>query len=424
MRRDLSLYWWGQTASAFGSVFTAVALPIVAIVHLGASPGQMGLISAASTLPGIVIGLPVGALADRIRRPRRMLLALDTVSALCVGLLALGLAAKIVSIGWLICLGMTQGCLSILVACLYFVHLRQLVDADGIGPARARLQAGQYGAALLGRILAGPVIVAFGSSVALGVDAASYLLSATALLSMRSPDLAPTTSGQGRAGSFRGAGSGLRFFAAHPFHRALLVFIIVPAAAAAGLSTLTGPFLLRVIHLPTAYYGLAFALSGLTGLVGSTVAARLLGPGSDPRRVTILAFAASTVGLLLLPLAAGPLPLATACAALGIALPIFFGAIANAALSSVLGTDVTEGEMGRIAAALQVFGGTASLLGALGGGALGDWLGIRAALWCLCATALAAAVLAGPQALRAARTLRDTKPVPARSAAVAAEKVG
>ncbi|MEU0413431.1 MFS transporter [Streptomyces griseorubiginosus] len=407
MKRDLQLYWWGQTTSALGSVFTAVAMPIIAIVQFGASPGEMGLIAAAAGVPAIVLGLPAGALADRIRRPRRMLVALDTAAALGVGILALGVSTHVADTGWLICLGALEGVLSILAGSLYFVHLRQLVEADRIGPARARLQAGQYGAALLGRILAGPVIVGFGTPAALTVDVVSYLLSATALLGMRTPDGVPVPAKRAHKGTLREVAAGLRFFTGHPFHRSLLVFIVVPAAAAAGLSTLTGPFLLRVIHLPAAYYGLAFVLSGVMGLAGSALSARVLVPGRDPRRVTILAFAAGTTCCLALPMAAGPLPLATVCAALGIGVPVFFGALANVALISVFAVDVAEDAMGRITAALQVITATTAMIGALAGGALGDRLGVRPALWTLCALSLTAVALAGPAALRSARTLHE-----------------
>lgn len=404
--RDLRFYWWGQTTSAFGSVFTAVAMPIVAIDHLGASAGEMGVISAAATLPAVALGLPVGAFADRIRHPRRVLLALDAISALAIAVLALGIADGLVTVAWLIGLSVLEGCLSILMGCLYFIHLRHLVDNDQIGPARARLQAGQYGAALLGRILAGPVIVAFGSPAALAIDAATYVLSASALLAMRSSDQVEPPPRLEGADGLRSAAAGLMFFVRQPFHRGLLVFILVPAAASSGLSALTGPFLLRVIRLPTAYYGLAFALSGLAGLAGSAIAARYVGRAGDPRRAVILAFTLSTACYLLLPLASGPLALATFVAALGIGTPIFFGAIANAALSSVMGIDVPEGEMGRVAAALQVVASLAAMLGSLLGGELGDRLGVRDALWTLCAVALAAAAIAAPQALRAARHMR------------------
>jgi MFS family permease len=416
-RRDLSLYWWGQTTSAFGSVFTAIAMPVIAVVYFDASPGQISLISAASVLPILLFGLPAGALADRIARPRRTLMALDALSAVTVGVVALGVANDVASIGWLIVLGAVDGCATILMEVVYFVHLRQLTDADGIGRVRARLQAGQYGAGFAGRLLVGPAIVVLGPAAALSVDAVSYVLSLTALLSMgrvapitrQSPREAVTSAGS----VLRGMGAGLRFFLGDSFHRALLVFLLVPGAVAAGTAALTAPFLLRVVKVPTEVYGLFFAASGLMGLAGSVLAGRLLRPGRDPRQVTLASFTASTVCGLLLPLAGGPLPVAAACAALGIGLPIFLGAVANVALSPVIVADVSEDAMGRTVAMLQVCVAASGLLGALAAGVLGDWIGVRQAIWALDAGALAAIVLSLPPAVRAARRLRETSaPVP------------
>ncbi|MFD6529733.1 MFS transporter [Streptomyces sp. NPDC060184] len=419
MRRDVNLYWCGETASSFGSVFTAIALPVVALTELGATAGQVGLISAASTVPGIVLGLLAGALADRIERPRRAMILMDLLSAASVAAVALALRHGVASIVWLMGLGLVQGLLGVLLGSLYFVHLRQLVGAEAIGPVRARLQAGQFGAALVGRILAGPVIALFGSAVALGTDAVSYLLSALALLSMRSPDRAaavPETAGQKREG-VRGAAAGLRFFAGHPFHRALLLFIVAPAAAMTGVATLTGPFLLRTVHLPVGVYGLAFVLSGVMGLTGSALAGRLLRPGRDARLTVLVCFAAALASLIPLPVAAGPLPLAVFCAALGLGLPVLFGAVANVALVSVLATDVPEAMMGRGMAALQVIMSATALAGALAGGYLGDLLGVRTALWALIGTGLLVVGAVGPAAVRAARDLRardeqEQKPAP------------
>ncbi|MDT5033216.1 MAG: hypothetical protein QOC94_3387 [Actinoplanes sp.] len=410
-QRDLSRYWWGQTTSAFGSVFTAIALPIVAVVYLGASPGQLGLVSAASVLPMFLFGLPAGALADRIARPRRTLIALDTLSALAIGVVALGVAGHVASIGWLVSLAAVEGCATILFEVVYFIHLRQLVDVAGIGRVRARLQAGQYAAGFIGRLLAGPAIVMLGPATALCVDVVSYVLSAAALLSMSPvapiPRNSPGESATAGTGLRATIGTGLRFFVGDAFHRALLVFLLAPAIVTAAVGTLTAPFLLRVVRVPTEAYGVLFAVSGLLGLAGSVLAGRLLGAGRDPRRITLAAVTAGVLGAVLLPLANGPLALAATCAALGIGLPTLFGAIANAALSPMIVADVAADAMGRTVAMLQVFGAAAGLLGALAGGALGDWLGVRPAIWVLSAGALAAVVLALPPAVRAARQPGD-----------------
>jgi len=367
-------------------------------------------------LPMFVFGLPAGALADRIARPRRTLIALDTLSALTVGVVAVGMANHVVSVGWLVAFSAVDGCAAILLEVVYFVHLRQLTDAAGIGPARARLQAGQYAAGVVGRLLAGPCIVMFGAAAALSVDAVSYVLSVSALVAMRPVAPTPRSSCEpvtGVGGMLRSMGGGLRFFLGDTFHRALLVFLFVPGAAVAGVTALTAPFLLRVVKVPTEAYGLLFAASGLMGLAGSVIAGRLLRGRRDPRQVMLAALTASVGCSLLLPLAAGPLPVAATCAALGISLPMFLGAIANVALSPVIVADVPEDAMGRTVAMLQVLGAAAGLLGALAAGVLGDWIGVRQAIWALDAGALAAIVLSLPPAVRAARRLRETSaPVP------------
>jgi MFS family permease len=406
-RRNLNLYWWGQATSAFGSVFTGIAMPVVAVVRLGATPGQIGLISAASVLPVLLLGLPAGAYADRIARPRRTLILLDAFSAIAVGAVALGLAGHVATVGWLIALGVAQGCVTIVTEIVYFIHLREVTGPTGIGPARARLQAGQFGASLVGRLLVGPTIVAFGGAAALSVDAVSYVMSAAALLTM-GPAAAPVAreAAASLTDTLRGIGEGLRFFTDDAFHRALAVFIIAPVIAATGASALTAPFLLRVAHVPTGAYGLIFAASGLLGLAGSTIAGRLLHRGRDARLVTLASFTASLTCALLLPMAFGAWPVAAVFATLGIGLPVLFGAIANVALGPLIVADVAETAVGRTIATLQVGAAAAGLIGALGGGVLGGWIGVRSGIWVVDAFGLVSLALSLPPALRAARHAR------------------
>ncbi|MEU9885481.1 hypothetical protein [Sphaerisporangium sp. NPDC051011] len=64
--RDFRLLWVGETASAFGSSVTTVALPLVAITVLQANALVVGVLAAASWVPWVLIGLlgtvPLGAL--------------------------------------------------------------------------------------------------------------------------------------------------------------------------------------------------------------------------------------------------------------------------------------------------------------------------------------------------------------------------
>jgi MFS family permease len=383
-------------------MFTVIAMPVVAVVYLKASAGQVSLLSAAAAVPPLLFGLPAGVFADRVARPRRTLIALDTASALLIGVVAVGLAAHAATLIWLVLLSFAGGCAGIVIEVVYFVHLRQITSDGGIGAARARLQIGQFAAALLGRLAAGPVIVAVGPGAAMGVDAVSYVLSALALLSMSPVVPVAREPVAGIVSTLRGAVSGLKAYTGDRYLRVLMLFVVAPGVGSAGAVALTGPFLLRTVHVPPGAYGLAFALSSLLGLAGSAVARRLASRGRDDRLLAPLMAVAGLSCALLLPLTAGPLPLALAVAALGLGMPTFFSAISNVSLSTVITRAIPEATLGRALATLQILGAGAQLLGSLGAGALAGLISVRSSIWALDGGAAALALLLLPVAIRAA----------------------
>jgi predicted MFS family arabinose efflux permease len=196
------------------------------------------------------------------------------------------------------------------------------------------------------------------------------------------------------------------FFAGNAFHRTLLVALLVPGAAMAGAGTLTAPFLLRDVGVPTQLYGMLLAASGVMGLAGSVLAGRLLRSARDPRLIVLFSFTATMVSALLLPVAGGPPPVAALCAILGISLPILFGAVANVALGPVVIADAPPATIGRTVAALQVLGAASGLVGALAAGLVGDWLGVRHAVWVIDGAGLLILTVCLPPAVRAAVRLR------------------
>ncbi len=84
-RRDFRRFWTGQTISLFGDQVTLLALPLVGVLVLHASPAQMGYLAAAGLAPNLLLSLHAGAWVDRHGRRRRIMIAADLGRA---GLLA------------------------------------------------------------------------------------------------------------------------------------------------------------------------------------------------------------------------------------------------------------------------------------------------------------------------------------------------
>src|SRR5262249_55597800 len=78
---DFMRLWAGQTISQLGSTITREALPYTAILVLGATPVQMGLLGAAGAAPLLLLGLFAGVWVDRVRR-RPLMIASDIGRAL------------------------------------------------------------------------------------------------------------------------------------------------------------------------------------------------------------------------------------------------------------------------------------------------------------------------------------------------------
>jgi MFS family permease len=409
MTRDFRRYWWAEATSTFGSVFTATATGVVAVRTFNASAAEVGVVMAAAILPTALVGMLSGVLADRLGRPRRLLIVCDGIAGVAVTTVAVGMWTGVASVWWLAALNLVLGCLVTLIEPVYFTHLGGLVDRDNLVRSRARLQSGEYGAVVLGRAAAGPLIAVAGGAMALGVDAASYLVSLACLVSLHAPDRGTARSEP--TSVVREAAEGVREIGRHRLLRALVGFLLLISGTLGATGALAVPFLLRTLGIPTSLYGLMFAFTGLAGLFGSLVGERLVRRRVSYPVLTHAGFGGAVVAAMLLPAASGSAPTTTTLAVLGIALPVLGGAIANIGLTGVITTTVPEHLLGRVLAALKTATVTAQVTGTLLGGVIGNAVGVRPALWSCCLAALAGLLLTAP-ALRSAPA--EASPVPAK----------
>src|SRR6476620_8775605 len=108
--RDFRLRVTGTTASALGNAITPVALAF-AVLDLGGSAGQLGLVVAAFALAEVVTVLFGGVLGDRV--PRQLMMeGSSAASAVSQALMAALLICGWASIPLLGVIGAVNGCLS------------------------------------------------------------------------------------------------------------------------------------------------------------------------------------------------------------------------------------------------------------------------------------------------------------------------
>lgn len=81
--RDRLRYLTASGVALWGAQIGQVAIPLTAVTALGAGAAGTSLLQTALTLPFVLLGLPVGAWLDRVRR-RPVMIAADLVRALAL----------------------------------------------------------------------------------------------------------------------------------------------------------------------------------------------------------------------------------------------------------------------------------------------------------------------------------------------------
>jgi len=377
-RHDDFLRLWGaQTVSDFGARITRDGLPMMAVMGLAATPAQLGLLSALSSGPALLVGLAAGDFVDHTAR-RPILIAADLARALV--LVALPVAA------WLGLLSMLQvyaaaalvSAASVLFDIADHAYLPGLVGKGLVTDANAKFSLTESVAEMGGPALAGLLFQWLTAPIAVAVNAATYLVSALMIGRIRSPEPAPNA-GAPRRGWVDGVVTGARAAWGEPRVRALLVMTGTGSLFGGFFGALYIAFVLRGLGLSPALLGLGIATGGVGALAGSILAqpmTRRFGVGPT----ICLSGALSALGTMILLLApASPAP---AMAALVVSqfLGDAFGVVPLILSASLRQTLLPQNLLGRVGATFRVVAGASALAGALVGGLLGGEIGLRQTL--------------------------------------------
>jgi MFS family permease len=361
--------------SLIGTQVSVLALPLTAILVLGATPQQLGLLGAAEFSPFLVVTLLAGAWIDR-RRKRPVLVAADLGRALLLGLVPVLSLAHALRVEHLYVIAFLTGTLTVGFDIAYQSVLPGLVPRHRLEQANGRLQASASAAQVGGPGLGGILVQLLSAPFAVAIDALSYVASVVALMLIRTPEPRPAPPQVGLRRQIR---DGLRAAFGNPYLRAL-----TGAAASFNLFeqlTLTA-FLLyatRQLELSAGLLGTIIAFGGAGALLGSLLAARVAeryGSG----RTMVGGLAVSCASFTALPLAAGPGALTFALLVTGFALHGVGLGLFNVQLISLRQAITAPELLARVTASYRLAAYGTIPLGALLGGLLGATIGLRATL--------------------------------------------
>jgi MFS family permease len=375
--RDFLKLWSAETISQFGSQVDDIAIGLVAILVLDASAFEVALLATINFLPFILFTLPAGVWVDRLRR-RPILIAGDLGRFALLTTIPVAYVADVLTLWQLYAVVFLTGVCTVFFDVAYQSYLPALVERRQIVEGNSKLVVSQSAAQVGGPGLGGFLVELLTAPYAVLVDALSFLASAFFLFRIRTPEERPERGAPGeRTSIWTELKEGLRFVLGNPNLRAQAGC----TATSNFFFNVTWAVLLlyfvRVLELSPSTIGIVFSVLGLGSLLGAVVARRIsdrLGIGPTTIAVTIFQGPASLV-IALAPVDT-PLPyLFAGGIALGFAIVVY-----NIVQVSYRQAICPLRLQGRMNSVMRFIVWGTIPLGALAGGALGTWLGLRETL--------------------------------------------
>ena len=406
---DFVRLWTAETISQFGTQVSLLAIPLVAVTLLAASPLEVAALGTIEFLPFILFSLPAGAWVDRLRR-RPVLIAGDIGRAIALATVPAAYMLSVLTMAQLYVIGFVVGTLTVLFDVAYQSYLPSLVERDQLVDGNGKLEASRTIAQSAGPALGGGLIGLVTAPLAILADAVSFVMSGVFIFAIRrhepAPDRHADEHGRARGSLRQEVGEGLRYVLGNPYLRG-----IAASTATANffnnLATATFiVFAVRELSLSAGQIGVIIGLGNIGAVIGALTADRLaqrFGVG----RTIIGSTALGGPGLLLYALAPRDFPVPFLIA--GAFLIGFEAVVYNINQVSFRQAITPTSMQGRMNATMRFIVWGTIPIGSILGGAVATLFGLRTAIWVGAVGMLLALV---PLLLSPVRTLRDM-PAPA-----------
>jgi MFS family permease len=275
--RDFRLLWSGMCVSLLGDGVFLVAMAWQ-VYALSNAPTALALVGIAMTVPTIAFLLVGGALSDRFDR-RRLMLAADAVRGLAVGLIAVLSLTGALELWHMVMLVGVYGAGTAFFTPAFDAIVPDVLPAEELPQANSLDQfVRPLALRLAGPALGGVLIEVVGVGSAFALDAASFAVSALALMFMRTRPRALSEAGGSIGGEIR---AGFAYIRRHVWLWATFATAAVAYLLFMGPAEVLLPYVVKnELGGSAADLGLVFAAGGL----GSLGCAVVMGQRGLPRR--------------------------------------------------------------------------------------------------------------------------------------------
>ena len=288
----------GQATSVIGVMFTVVALPF-AVLEIGGTATDIGIVEAANLVPLAVFLLIGGVWADRLPRQKVMLVAdflrfglQCTTAALLISGVAEVWQLAVLQVGMGVCEAFFRPAAVGLIP--------QVVSTPRLQQANALSSLVMSMSITLGAVFAGLLVAAVGPGWGIGIDGLTYLVSAwfllrlrpAAFLGRRGPTALPggpgralageeaaggvetVAGGPGSPGFLRDLAAGWREFTSHTWLWVMVAGVSMFLFAIDGPIQVLGPIVARDVYDGARTWGLTAAAMGIGQIAGGLLSMR------------------------------------------------------------------------------------------------------------------------------------------------------
>lgn len=268
-----ALFWSATTIRAFGSTIAGVAFQVLIVTVLNATPLEISILSALGVVPYLFFGLIIGALMDRWRRQRTLILT-SVGRAIALGSIPVLLVLDALTFWSLATVILILGILTLFADSAAQPFLPNIVPRSSLVMANARLGQSETVAGTAGPALGGALLNLVGAPILFAFDAVINAVSAVLQSRINVEETRPERRAQGRHIG-HDIVDGMRYTYRHRTLRPLALSVHIWFLANSIVSTVFAVFVLRELDLAPWAFGVTLAFGGVGGFLGALLAPRI-----------------------------------------------------------------------------------------------------------------------------------------------------